>query len=54
MNSATPRTGEINAMATKAVLATRASTFALSEHRNLRFFVLFLLYFAQGMPFGLF
>ena len=27
---------------------------ALSEHRNLRFFVLFLLYVAQGLPFGLF
>jgi MFS transporter, PAT family, beta-lactamase induction signal transducer AmpG len=27
---------------------------ALSEQRNLRFFVLFLLYVAQGLPFGLF
>lgn len=27
---------------------------ALSEHRQLRFSVLFLLYFAQGLPFGLF
>jgi MFS transporter, PAT family, beta-lactamase induction signal transducer AmpG len=27
---------------------------ALSEHRNLRFGVLFLLYVAQGLPFGLF
>ncbi|MEY4268928.1 MAG: hypothetical protein RLZZ58_144 [Pseudomonadota bacterium] len=27
---------------------------ALSEHRNLRFFILFLLYVAQGLPFGLF
>ena len=26
---------------------------ALSEHRNLRFATLFLLYFAQGLPFGL-
>ena len=34
--------------------AQTSSGFALSEHRNLRFFVLFLLYFAQGMPFGLF
>lgn len=41
-------------MPTKAVPAIRASTFALSEHPNLRIFVLFLLYFAQGMPFGLF
>lgn len=41
-------------MATQAVPAIRASTFALSEHRNLRFSVLFLLYLAQGMPFGLF
>ena len=28
-------------------------TFALSEHRTLRFVILFLLYFAQGLPFGL-
>lgn len=28
-------------------------SFALSEHRNLRFATLFLLYFAQGVPFGL-
>lgn len=41
-------------MATRAVPAIGASAFALSEHRNLRFFVLFLLYLAQGMPFGLF
>ena len=41
-------------MPTNAVPAIRASTFALSEHPNLRIFVLFLLYFAQGMPFGLF
>jgi hypothetical protein len=26
---------------------------ALREHRNLRFVTLFLLYFAQGLPFGL-
>lgn len=41
-------------MATQAVPAVRASRFALSEHRNLRFVVLFLLYLAQGLPFGLF
>lgn len=41
-------------MATQAVPVVRASAFALSEHRHLRLFVLFLLYFAQGMPFGLF
>ena len=41
-------------MATQAIPVIQASAFALSEHRNLRFFVLFLLYFAQGMPFGLF
>lgn len=29
------------------------SSFALSEHRNLRFVTLFLLYVAQGLPFGL-
>ena len=29
-------------------------SFALSEHRNLRFAALGLLYFAQGLPFGLF
>ena len=28
-------------------------TFALSEHRTLRYVTLFLLYFAQGLPFGL-
>lgn len=28
-------------------------TLALSEHRNLRFVTLFLLYVAQGIPFGL-
>jgi len=36
-----------------ATAITRTSL-ALSEHRNLRFFVLFLLYVAQGLPFGLF
>lgn len=41
-------------MATQAVPTIRESAFALSEHRNLRLFVLFLLYLAQGMPFGLF
>lgn len=41
---------------TSAIVAGAAppGALALSEHRNLRFFVLFLLYFAQGMPFGLF
>lgn len=39
---------------TSAAIAFQApSTFALSENRNLRFVTLFLLYFAQGLPFGL-
>ena len=34
--------------------ATNSSpSFTLCEHRNLRFVALFLLYFAQGLPFGL-
>jgi hypothetical protein len=37
--------------ATLTLSAPRA--LALSEHRNLRFAMLFLLYFAQGLPFGL-
>ncbi|MFC0588245.1 MFS transporter [Novosphingobium aquiterrae] len=38
-----------------AVLAERsAPVLALSEHRKLRFAMLGLLYFAQGLPFGLF
>ena len=37
-----------------AALAVPIRPFALSEHRSLRFFVLFLLYFAQAMPTGLF
>jgi PAT family beta-lactamase induction signal transducer AmpG len=40
---------------TEAVLAQPATlSLALSEHRNLRFVMLFLLYVAQGLPFGLF
>ena len=34
-------------------LGAPSRSLALSEHRNLRFGVLFLLYFAQGLPFGL-
>ena len=38
-----------------ATLADPASpSLALSEHRNLRFAMLGLLYFAHGLPFGLF
>jgi PAT family beta-lactamase induction signal transducer AmpG len=38
-----------------ATLADRApASLVLSEHRNLRFAMLGLLYFAQGLPFGLF
>ena len=40
-------------MATVASAAAGPTSFARSEHRNLRFAVLFLLYFAQGLPFGL-
>lgn len=41
-------------MATATTAAPIAQPpFALSEHRNLRFATLFLLYFAQGLPFGL-
>ena len=38
--------------ATKALTASPRSL-ALSEHRNLRFITLFLLYVSQGIPFGL-
>lgn len=39
----------------EAVLARSApSPFSLSEHRTLRFVMLFLLYVAQGLPLGLF
>lgn len=41
---------------TEAAIAFKASpspSVALSEHRLLRFVTLFLLYFAQGLPFGL-
>ena len=40
---------------TDAVLPAQAAPrpLVLSEHRNLRFTTLFLLYFAQGLPFGL-
>ena len=40
-------------MASAALAITARPSLALSERRNLRFFVLFLLYFAQGLPFGL-
>lgn len=40
-------------MATAAPTVQVTTSFALSEHRNLRFATLFLLYFAQGLPFGL-
>jgi MFS transporter, PAT family, beta-lactamase induction signal transducer AmpG len=40
-------------MATAAPAVQVPTLFALSEHRNLRFATLFLLYFAQGLPFGL-
>jgi PAT family beta-lactamase induction signal transducer AmpG len=36
-----------------AVRFVAPPSFALSEHRNLRFATLFLLYVAQGLPFGL-
>ena len=41
---------------TDAVLHVRLAprNFSLSEHRTLRFVTLFLLYVAQGLPFGLF
>ena len=38
---------------TAAALAPTPQSLALSEHRNLRFGVLFLPYVAQGLPFGL-
>lgn len=41
-------------MADAAIAPAARLPLALSEHRNLRFFVLFLLYVAQGLPFGLF
>lgn len=41
-------------MATQGIPVVETNAFALSEHRNLRFSVLFLLYLAQGLPFGLF
>ncbi len=37
-----------------AIAITPSRAFALSEHRSLRFAMLGLLYFAQGLPFGLF
>ena len=40
-------------MATVASAASAPTSFALSEYRNLRFITLFLLYVAQGLPFGL-
>jgi PAT family beta-lactamase induction signal transducer AmpG len=40
-------------MATAPAAAVGPTLFALNEHRNLRFVMLFLLYFAQGLPFGL-
>ncbi len=40
-------------MATAPAAAVGLTSFALSENRNLRFVMLFLLYFAQGLPFGL-
>ena len=40
-------------MATAALAIAARPSLALSEHRNLRFVVLFLLYVAQGLPFGL-
>ncbi|NJS15210.1 MAG: MFS transporter [Sphingopyxis sp.] len=39
-------------MATQALPMLPARSFALTEHRNLRIATLFLLYFAQGLPFG--
>ena len=44
---------ETDLMATQAVPALPPTSFALSEHRTLRVAVLFLLYVAQGLPFGL-
>ena len=40
-------------MASAAPAITARPSLALSENSNLRFFVLFLLYFSQGLPFGL-
>ena len=40
-------------MASAAPAITARPSLALSENRNLRFVVLFLLYVAQGLPFGL-
>ncbi len=40
-------------MTAAALSPTVPQSLALSEHRNLRFGVLFLLYVAQGLPFGL-
>ena len=37
-----------------AIALAERRPFALSEHRNMRFVALGLLYFAQGLPFGLF
>ena len=39
-------------MATQALPMLPAKPFALTEHHNLRTATLFLLYFAQGLPFG--
>ena len=41
-------------MAVVALGDRTSPSLALSEHRNLRFAMLGLLYFAQGLPFGLF
>ena len=40
-------------VATAAPVTIVRPSWTLSEHRNLRFVTLFLLYFAQGLPFGL-
>lgn len=40
-------------MVAVASAASTPTSFALSEDRNLRFVMLFLLYVAQGLPFGL-
>lgn len=41
-------------MTEAALTRSAASPFTLSEQRNLRFVMLFILYVAQGLPFGLF
>lgn len=40
-------------MATASAASAGPTSFALTENRNLRFFVVFIAYVAQGLPLGL-